>query len=275
MKKALKRTLLILPLVVAVLLLLAYFRLGSLLRTAVVTMGPEILQASVELEGVSVRPLRGKASLTGLVIGNPEGFRTPHAVKLDKVWIELDTRSLRTDTVHIHRIELEAPEIAIEGLRADNLRQLQQNALKSAGATGDPETEAAPPEREADRPAETGKAARKIMIDELVINGGQVNYTPGLTLGQTIVVDLPEIRIEGIGRARGGVSIAEALAGIFQQFDIMLTGVTGGMDGLAAEGVRTAGRELSEKTGLSTNTIDEGLNTARDAVGELLGDGKE
>ena len=76
-------------LVVGVLIL--YSSLGAIITKAVNTEGPEIIQADVKLDETVIDATSEKGSLHGLFIGNPEGFETESAFKMDK--IEINRRS--------------------------------------------------------------------------------------------------------------------------------------------------------------------------------------
>jgi hypothetical protein len=108
-----------------------------------------------------------------------------------------------------------------------------------------------------------------------VVSGGVVNYTPGLTLGKTLSVALPEIRLEQIGEAGGGASLAKVLTTVFDELDTRLLGAVGDLDRLAGQGVHALSGRASQATGLSTNVVEQGLNEALGKVRGLLGGGKE
>ena len=56
-----------------------------------------VLQVDVTLEDADVSLLGGSVMLKGLVIGNPEGFKTKSAFQLDEVKVKISLKSLRTD----------------------------------------------------------------------------------------------------------------------------------------------------------------------------------
>ena len=49
--------------------------LDSLIKEAVETYGPEIIQAEVKLDGVELDPGSGRGELRGLTVGNPPGLQ--------------------------------------------------------------------------------------------------------------------------------------------------------------------------------------------------------
>ena len=47
--------------------------LDPIIKTAVLTVGPQVAGVNFELEDISVKIFRGRVEITKLVIGNPEG----------------------------------------------------------------------------------------------------------------------------------------------------------------------------------------------------------
>jgi hypothetical protein len=103
---------LVVILVVGVLVL--YSSLGMIITKAVTTAGPEIIQAKVSLDETVIDATSGKGSMHGLLIGNPEGFESESAFKMDKIEITLDTGSITSDIVIIKEIDILAPEVTYE-----------------------------------------------------------------------------------------------------------------------------------------------------------------
>ncbi len=91
-------------LVVGVLVL--YSSLGAIITKAVNSEGPEIIQAEVNLDKTVIDATSGKVSLHGLIIGNPEGFETESAFKMDTIEITLDTDSITSDVIVINKIDI-------------------------------------------------------------------------------------------------------------------------------------------------------------------------
>ena len=67
-----------------VLLLVLSKAIGSGIKAGVETFGPEVTQTPIGLESVDLSAFSGSGEISGLIVGNPEGFNTPHAIKLVK-----------------------------------------------------------------------------------------------------------------------------------------------------------------------------------------------
>ena len=158
--------------------LILYSSMGTIITTAITTAGPEIIQAKVDLDETVIDTSSGKASLHGLLIGNPEGFKTESAFKMDKIEVVLDTDSITSDTVVINKIDIVAPEVTYElGGSGSNVGAIQNNVdafvKKYAGAS---ESKEKTPAKE--------EGGTKMVIDHVYVKGGKVNISATLLGGK-------------------------------------------------------------------------------------------
>ena len=70
--------------------MLSEFKLNDIVKTLVEKEAPALLGVPVTLASVDLRPLVGQASLGGLVVGNPEGYKTPNLFELGSIKVKLD-----------------------------------------------------------------------------------------------------------------------------------------------------------------------------------------
>ena len=70
--------------VVAVITLVVVLALSldSIIKKGVEAVGPQITKTEMKLEKASISILSGSGALKGFVIGNPEGYKTPSAIKV-------------------------------------------------------------------------------------------------------------------------------------------------------------------------------------------------
>ncbi len=258
MKKLLKTILILSPIVVLALLGALYLNLNRVIHQGVETMGPRILQAPVNLERVAVSIIDGKGEIEGLVVGNPEGFRTPSAFELTRLDVEVDIRSLRGDEVVVRKVVVDSPVITVEGLDAKNLRALQENAAAFGG-----------PKEEGEAPEEEDEGGKKVVIDHLIISGARVNYSPAILRGQSIPIPLPTIEMKDIGRDSGGLTIGELLSLILSNIDDAVVGVLRGSGELI-------GNATSQILGGAAAAAELGVGVVGGAAGEgarIVGEG--
>jgi hypothetical protein len=199
-------TALVVILIVGVIVL--YSSLGAIITKAVNHEGPEIIQAKVHLDETVIDATSGKGSLHGLLIGNPEGFETESAFKMDKIEITLDTGSITSSTVIINEINIQAPDVTYElGSGGSNIAAIQKNVdayvKKHAGASDSKEKSEAKEE-----------GGPKMVIDHVYIKDGKVNISASLLGGKSMTVPLPDIHLKDIGKKQKGATPGEVTKSI-------------------------------------------------------------
>jgi hypothetical protein len=224
MKKALKVFLGVLVILLAGIWLVGYFFGGTLIAKAVTLAGPKIMGVPVELDGAGFHLLRGRAVLRGLRVGNPGGFRTPHAFELGRLEVILDLGSLKSDTVVIKRVLIERPEITYErGLTASNLgRLIEQLGGEKPGK-------------------ETPGGGKKVVIEDLSINGARVNVSLTAMGGMAAPLPLPPLHLKDLGKEKAGASVPEVIRGVLGAVLKSVTTVLTSSGKLVGEGVEKAG----------------------------------
>ena len=117
---------------VVFLLLLAggglFFYLDSIVKSGIEVVGSNLLGTEVTVDSVSLSPLSGQGSISGLRVENPEGFESQYAFELDSVLVSIDVNSVFTDTAEIESIVIMQPVITYETkIASDNIRTLLDN----------------------------------------------------------------------------------------------------------------------------------------------------
>ena len=175
-----------------------YLSLDHVVKRAIEKYVPEILQASVELDEVKLSLADGVGAVKGMRIGNPKGFRAPHAATAGTIELAVDPATVVKDVVLVRRIAVDRPSITYEpGARGSNFDVLQRNVERYVGAAG--------PGRKA-RETE----GRRLIVESLTIRNARVTYAPQVGRGTaTISFDLPDIELRNVGKERGGVTPGE------------------------------------------------------------------
>jgi uncharacterized protein involved in outer membrane biogenesis len=194
-----------LAIVLIIVLVIGVLNLDKGIKAIVETVGPELTQSSVTLDDVDLSLTSGEGSLKGLVVGNPSGFKTPNAFSLGEIALAIDPESVTSDTIVIKSIRIIAPEITYESAKGTtNLDQLQKNVEKAVGSGGS--SAAASDDASTDSGAE-----KKLIIKDLKISDGKINYSNPLLGDKPISLPLPPIQLTGIGESSGGASSAEVV----------------------------------------------------------------
>lgn len=177
-----------------------YSSLDSIAKQAIETIGSEVLQTRVRVDRVQISPTDGKAALHGLHVGNPKGFSPADAFAAGKIEVGISPSSLTTDVIRVTLIEVIAPQVTYEsGDNGNNLDGLKRNAETATGAG----QKSAPEKQKASDPG------KKLIIDRLVIRSAKLTYSSSLTMGKPLDLTLPDIVLNDIGKARGGVTGGE------------------------------------------------------------------
>lgn len=236
MKKIVVRILIVVVLLLVVVLAVVFFSLNSIVKKGVETYGPEMTKVKVTLGAAALSPFSGSGELKKLFVGNPEGYKTPSAIEVGDVKVGVQIGSVLGDTITVNEINVQAPEITLEGsLSGNNLSKILDN-LNSTSATK---------EKQKNEPV-AGKKEKKFIVKDIVINGAKVHVNVG-ALGQSVAatVPIPDIHLQNVGTAEGGVSAAELSRQILQPILVSATKA-------AAE---SASGLLKNVNGLGTNDV--------------------
>lgn len=169
---------------------------GSLIKTAVERLGPQILGVPVSLGSAEISLTDGSGALNNLVIGNPEGFEGPHSMRIGRVALALDPSQISGDLVVIRDLSIDGAEVAIVAKgTSTNLQTIMDNL--DSGETAEP------------APADDPASEMKLIIDQFAFTNAKTSLSSDL-IGDTSV-QIPDINLSGIGRKTSGVTAQEAV----------------------------------------------------------------
>ena len=186
--------------IVIILVVLGLSKLGPIIKTAVNKYGPQITKTEVSLKDVGISIFSAEAVLKDFRLGNPKGFKSPYAVRVGKVYVDVDETSLTGDTIIIDKIEVVAPEIIYErSLKTDNFKSLLNNVQSTASekkATGKESGE--------------GDGGKKIMIRDFLMRDAKLSLAVTMADVRSVDAEIPEIHLKDLGKEKGGITPAEA-----------------------------------------------------------------
>jgi uncharacterized protein involved in outer membrane biogenesis len=176
--------------------------LGKAVKKGVETEGPVMTSVDVKLNSADVWLFDGRAQLKGLLVGNPQGYKTDFAIKVGDISVKVKPLSVFSDKVVLTSITIKSPEITIEGgLKNNNLSKIQKNL----NASGDQSENHA----STSGPSSDKKAPRKLQVDELIITGAKLHVNNPLLGGKTLTVSVPDIHLTNLGASSDGITPAE------------------------------------------------------------------
>ena len=238
MKRA-AAVLLVLAVVLAGAAFWAYESLDVLVKLALEHYGPQVTGADVEVGEVHLSLRDGTGNLAAVAIGNPPGFSSAQALRVQRVAFAVDPATVRAPLVHIREIGIEQPAIVYErGPKETNLDAIRRNIAHYVKESGEASGSG-------DRKPSGQDVRHRFVIDTVAIRGAKVTMTsPGLK-GGGITFDLPDVVVRDIGKRAGGATasqaaqvVADTLAGAIAQkvltnFELLRKGgVEGAMDAL-------------------------------------------
>ena len=254
MGKLIKFILIGIPVLIIVVIVALVFSINSIIKHGVETVGPLALGTDVTLEEVDISLFSGKGQLKGLIIGNPEGFKTESSFKLNEVRLALDVSSLLSDKIIIEEIFIDAPEITYEkGRKGDNFKAILDNINDFARMTGGKASE--------DKKEESKEGGKKIQINNLIVKNGKVNMSMAALKGEKLTLPLADIHLKDIGKDEEGTSIAEAVKEVFGAVNKNVIGAVAG----SAKAIAESAEKAAEKT------VGKAKETVEGAVDKLKG----
>ncbi|HMP82910.1 MAG TPA: AsmA family protein [Verrucomicrobiota bacterium] len=224
--------------IVAAVLVVGFF-LDGIVKKGIETVGPQVTKVDIKLDSVHLSLLGGSARVKGLVVGNPEGYKSPQAISVGSAHVAVRPGSVLSDKVVVKSIVVESPEITFEGgPLKNNLTAIMDNVNAAAGAEKSTES----------KPGETAPA-KKLQVDEFKITGAKVHIVGGPT------IPLPDISLANLGTGSEGITPADLTQRVLSAL------VTGTLKAVADTGISEVGKQATEAVG-----------GAVDKVGKSIGD---
>lgn len=252
MKKLIK-ILAVIILLVVVAAVVASFFLGSIIKTGVETVGPKVAKVPIKLESASLSLLGGSGGLSGLVVGNPEGYKSDSAIKVGKVSLAVSPGSVLSDKLVIKSIKMESPQITMEGgLTENNLTKIQKNIEAFTG----PSTKT---EDKADK-----SAAKKLQVDDFQMSGAKVT---AVVMGKSVTLPIPDIHFTNLGQGADGITAADLTKKVIGEIiSGSIKAVAKGAMDLGGKGTELLEKATKDLGGKGTETLDK----ATKGIGDLF-----
>ncbi|MDR7308832.1 hypothetical protein [Rhodoferax saidenbachensis] len=166
--------------------------LDHLVKSAIGNYGSAMTGAKVKVEKVDIRPTDGRGVLNGLQIGNPAGFKSPYALKVGTVELEVELSSVTQDVVVIRKIAVLSPDVIYEKNDSmTNFDAIQKNIEKYLG------------------PSSKDSKGKKLIVTEFIIRGAKAHATAPFVGNKTVDAELPDLHLRDLGKAKGGLTPGE------------------------------------------------------------------
>lgn len=204
-----KRVLLIGGVVVlaAVAAALFYLRsnLDSIVANAIETYGSRSAGVPVRVGSVRLSLTEGKGTISGLRVGNPEGYASGDAFRLGEITVQVDPKSVTSSPISVPQIRVIAPEVnaELDAKGKSNLQTILDHVQSGAE----------------EAPAEQGEPIR-LAIGSFVFEEGMLRGDASAVSGRekdVFQTKLPAVRLRNIGGA-GGATPAQVSETILKAF---------------------------------------------------------
>jgi hypothetical protein len=290
MKKWVLRILVLVIVVIIGVPILAAVYIDSIARSAVEQGGTYALGVDTTLESMDVGMLSGSVDLARLSVGNPQGFSTPHFLRLDDGRFAVSLGTLMDDKVV-------APELVLSGVNM-NLERKGGKANYSVIIDNLKRFESdEKPDAETPTGAESPKEGKKFVIEKVAINDVRVQVDL-LPLGGELTrvpLRIERVELENVGSGSdGGIMLAQLTALLTEAIlsavvekggDLIPAEISGelakgleGLEGLKDATVKVIGQvttELAEQVGDVTEQVTDQVGKVVDESGKKAAEGLE
>ena len=252
MKKLLIRLIFLLVILAVLAVVAIGLFLDSAIKRGVETVGPMLTKVEVKLESASLSLFSGSGKIRGLLIGNPEGYKTSSAIKVGAASLALSPGSLLSDKIVIKSINVQGPEITFEtDLKGNNLSKILANLEAATGG-----------EKEPSEPKEA-KPPKKLEVDDFNVIGGKIHVSVTALGGKSATIPLPAIHLKDLGKDSDGITGAELAKVVLKAVIESSTKEAAGAVADLEKGAVYLGKPLE---GATTNS----LNKAARSIGDLF-----
>ena len=249
MKKLTVRLLMALVVVVILAVLVVGLFLDKAIKSGVETIGPRLTKVDIRLQSVSLSLLSGGGTIKGLVVGNPQGYKSPSAINVGEATLALLPKSLLSDKIIVKTIKVQGPEITFEtDLRNNNLSKILANVRET---TGGGQKEPAQPQG--------AKPARKLEVDEFVITGGRIHVNVSALSGGSAVVPLPDIYLKDLGTGPDGITAADLTKQVLEAIENGAVKAASGAVADIAKGAVYVTRDLGNTGSNTVQSVTRGI----------------
>lgn len=168
--------------------------IDGIVKSNIEDSGSALLKTEVEVDDIDISFLSGIAKMEGFIVHNPEGFSDEAAISLKGIEIELDIRSLFSETVVVNRIHVQNPEIFFEQKQTRvNLKELSSNINLSS----------------------SDESEKSLIIKQIVLEEGKVRVSSELEKERTINATIDRIELTDIGES-GSSTTQQAIKEILE-----------------------------------------------------------
>jgi uncharacterized protein involved in outer membrane biogenesis len=244
-KKAFRKLIVILVIVIAIVVAVVVLNLDRIVKEAVVYYGPQITKVSMTVDSVHLG--LGTVEIKDLVVGNPDGYKTPQAMSVGDVSVAVNPTTVLSDKIVVLSINVKSPDITFEGgLTGNNLSQILDNVNGTARTNNATVT----------TPSGKTKPAKKLEVDDFVISGARVHVNLTGFSSKETTLPLPDIHLSNLGTGPNGITPADLASRV--------------LGAITSATVKAVSSEITNLGGNATNLGKQSVNSVKSAIGNLF-----
>jgi hypothetical protein len=252
-KKILLGLVIVLVALVVVAVIVAGLSLGKIVKAGVETVGPKITQVPIQVDAVNLSLLTGSAKIEGLVVGNPEGYKTPQAISVGVVAVAVNPMSVLSDKIVVRTIEVRNPEITFEGspFSGNNLTKIRDNVSAANAASQKPSTN--------QTAQAANKPGKKLEVDDFLIAGARIHVSLAGIGGREMTLPLPDIHLTDMGRGADGITATDLTRRVLDALTAATIKTVANAASDLGKGAANIGKGAEKTVGEDANKITKGL----------------
>ncbi|MDF7800240.1 hypothetical protein P4C99_12245 [Pontiellaceae bacterium B1224] len=172
LKKTLKIALGALGVLFLLFILTLLFWLGPTVKMVAQVIGPKALGTPLQINKLSINPIKGTVHLSDFSIKNPTMFGQSNAVSLASLDLAIDMGTIFSSTVVVHQVQINSPYFIYEqNLSSDNITEFINSIQEFAGI----DLSAAPTPEKEKKKGKKPKEPKIVVVKSLEINDVQFN----------------------------------------------------------------------------------------------------
>jgi uncharacterized protein involved in outer membrane biogenesis len=253
LKKLFLSVILILIVLAIVAVIAVGFFLGNIVKAGMETVGPKLTQVPITVDTVKLSLLSGSAEVKGLVVGNPEGYKTPQAINVGFASVDVNPFTVLSDKIVIRSVRVEAPAITFEGnpFSGNNLGKIMQNVNAATKSGGPASTNAT---AKADN-----KPGQKIEVDDFLITGATVHVSLSSMGGKEMTLPLPDIHFTNLGKDNAGITATDLTRRVLDAITTATIKAVATATADIGKGAQALGKDLGKSLGSNVSGLSKNL----------------
>ncbi|MCS5595621.1 MAG: hypothetical protein NZ828_00045 [Alphaproteobacteria bacterium] len=236
-----------------------YMNMGSIAKTIAEKVGSDTLGVKVSISSIDISLKNKSVLVSGLSVANPKSFKKPHAMKVGSIHIAMD--SFSKELLTFNDVSVKGSELFLEVTpKGTNLSAIKKNIDQNKKAPTEPKEE-------------SSKAAPKVILKNFLFAGAQLHPSQTLISGHDLKdVNVPDIKLTGIGVKQNGVLAREAIAQIWEAISkgaLKASSNAGLLEGMSADSLK----DLSSTMGISNigGSASGKVEKAKEGIKSLFG----